>query len=75
METATSNATLAKYIKSDTESRVRVMRIVRLIAKLAFDEIQHCGFSSRAGNYDNARMPALERNIRKKFEVARRYQI
>lgn len=75
MKATASDATLAENIKSDTEGRVGIMRIMRLVAKLTLDKIQHCRLASRAGNNYDARMPALERDIRKKFEVACCYQI
>jgi hypothetical protein len=48
---------------------------VRFFAKLTLDEIKHRGFASRASDNNNARVPAFERNIRKKFKVARSYEI
>ena len=51
------------------------MGIVSLVAELAFDEIEHRSFASRTGYDDNARIPAFQRVVSEKFEVASSHKI
>ena len=69
MELTTGNTPHTKNVKCDAESAVGIMRIMRFGAELTLDKIEHCSFASRARHNNNARIPALQRNIRPKFKI------
>lgn len=74
-ELRAADAVHPEEIEGDAEGGIRVMGIVGAVAKLEFNHMKESSLPGGTGHGNNSRAPTPEGEVRKKTEVARRYEV